>query len=86
MKQITVILLLLGWVLSIGAFAFEAPQRINTLIQEVYRQDTVYQNALYLYLRMAGIVWCTVEWIAAIILWRAFRFLRNTAQAKGILP
>ncbi len=86
MKRTIGILFLLASALSIGAFAFEAPQRINALIQEVYRQDTVYQNALYLYLRIAGIVWCTVEWIAAIILWRAFRFLRNAAQAKGILP
>ncbi len=86
MKRLTVILILLGLALSIGAFAFTPPQRIHALIQEVYRQDTVYQNALYLYLRIAGIVWITVEWIAAIVLWRAFHFLRNAAHSKGILP
>lgn len=34
-----------------------------------------YRNAMYLYLRLAGVVWITVEWVAAILLWRGLRLL-----------
>ena len=44
--------------------------------------DAVYRNALYLYLRIAGTVWIVLEWIAAIVLWRAYRFL-SAAVADG---
>ncbi len=32
-----------------------------------------YRNAMYLYLRLAGVVWIAVEWVAAILLWRGLR-------------
>ncbi len=34
-----------------------------------------YRNAMYLYLRLAGVVWISVEWVAAILLWRGLRLL-----------
>lgn len=37
--------------------------------------DAVYRNALYLYLRIAGVAWIALEWIAAIVLCRAYHFL-----------
>lgn len=35
-----------------------------------------WQNALYFYLRAAGVVWIAVEWIAAWVLWRSYALLR----------
>lgn len=40
------------------------------------------QQALHLYLRMAGIVWIAVEWIAAAILWKTFRALSDTTTGQ----
>lgn len=34
------------------------------------------QRAVYLLLRLAGVVWITVEWIAALVLIRFFYWLR----------
>jgi hypothetical protein len=45
-----------------------------------------YRNAMYLLLRISGLAWITVEWIAAIVLWRAYFLLRRAARAKGLLP
>ena len=39
-------------------------------------QDTEIQtNALLLYLRIAGLIWTILEWIAAILLWKGYRML-----------
>lgn len=39
-------------------------------------QDTELQtNALLLYLRIAGLIWTILEWIAAILLWKGYRML-----------
>lgn len=85
MRITAFILILAGLGVSASTFATETPQQIPAVIQEVYHQDAVYENALYLYLRIAGIFWITVEWIAAIVLWRAYRLLRNAAKSKGFL-
>ncbi|HPO16471.1 MAG TPA: hypothetical protein PLI09_23745 [Candidatus Hydrogenedentes bacterium] len=85
MKRLSCILILAGVAIAVSASALDVPPRINTMIQEVYRQDAVYENALYMYLRIAGIFWIAVEWIAAIVLWRAYRLLRNAAKPKGSL-
>lgn len=36
-----------------------------------------YQNALYFYLRVAGVVWIAVEWVAAYLLLRSYALLRS---------
>jgi len=41
-----------------------------------------YRNAMYLYLRMAGVVWVSVEWVAALVLWRAWHLLRRAERAR----
>lgn len=41
------------------------------------------RNAVGLYLRVAGVVWITVEWTAAFYLWRGYRLLRDAAPATS---
>ena len=45
-----------------------------------------YRNAVYLYLRVAGGVWISVEWIAASVLWRTWRLVDQILRVKGSLP
>lgn len=45
--------------------------------------DGVYWNALFLYLRVAGVVWIAVEWVAAMVLWRTWRLLRMPRPEAG---
>lgn len=42
--------------------------------------NSIYRNAMYLYLRIAGVAWIGLEWIAAFILWRAYKRLRDAAK------
>lgn len=41
------------------------------------------RNAVGLYLRVAGVVWITVEWLAAFYLWRGYRLLREVAPTTS---
>ncbi len=59
--------------------ASAAPVR---LFQETFRMDGVYRNALYFYLRLAGVFWILVEWIAAVLLWRVYRMLRQVVYTE----
>lgn len=43
---------------------------------EIHATLEPWQNALYFYLRVAGVCWITLEWVAVLILWRAFALLR----------
>ena len=71
--------------LAAAASAQDGPGQVRDAIQEAYREDALYENALYLYLRMAAVVWVAVEWIAAVVLWRAYRLLRKAAKARGLV-
>ena len=43
-------------------------------------------NAMGLYLRVAGVVWITVEWVAAFYIWRGCRLLRAwISRGEGVL-
>lgn len=55
-------------------------------LQTVHAADAPYRNAIYLWLRIAGIAWISVEWVAGIVLWRAYVHLRRTARNRGLLP
>jgi len=46
-------------------------------------QDEPYRNAVMLYLRVAGIAWIFVEWVAAWALIRSYSLLRNALPEKG---
>ncbi|MBP8131283.1 MAG: hypothetical protein KA184_17015 [Candidatus Hydrogenedentes bacterium] len=41
-----------------------------------------HRNAVYLYLRIAGIAWILVEWGAAVVLWRSWRLLRAAQRNR----
>jgi hypothetical protein len=41
-----------------------------------------YRNAMYLYLRLAGVAWIAVEWIAAVVLWRACMLIGSALRAR----
>ena len=41
------------------------------------------QNAVYLYLRLAGVVWITVEWVAAVVLVRTYFLVRRKFRTSG---
>lgn len=49
-------------------------------LESAHEADAVYRNALYLYLRIAGVMWIGVEWVAAALLWQGFRILRGAAE------
>ena len=52
-------------------------------IDQAYTEDAVYRNAVYLWLRVAGVVWIVVEWVAAVILWRTYRLLADHVARRG---
>ena len=52
-------------------------------IRDANAADQVYWNALYLYLRLAGVVWITVEWWAAVILIKGYRLLARAVYRRG---
>jgi hypothetical protein len=60
-----------------SGWAFADPNNGLAAMQQAAQDDAVYQNALLLYLRLAGVVWIAVEWAAAWVLWRTWRLLRK---------
>jgi hypothetical protein len=55
------------------AAASAAPQNASPHMAALLAADAGLQpwrNAVYLYLRIAGVAWIAVEWVAAILLWR----------------
>lgn len=59
------------------------PDVVWQAIREVNAADQVYWNALYLYLRLAGVVWIAVEWWAAVILIQGYRVLARAAARRA---
>lgn len=71
---------------SAPAWAVEAPVNAPHLLPAIKRalaEDAAYRDAMYLYLRLAGVAWVSVEWVAALVLWRAWRLLKATAEAAN---
>lgn len=58
----------------------------QTILDQAILDDAPYRNAMYLYLRLAGIVWIAVEWTAAILLWRASRLLAPLLTSERPTP
>lgn len=52
------------------------------LLQEALAENQLYRNAVYLFLRLASGAWIAVEWVAAFLLWRAYRLLANAVAAR----
>jgi hypothetical protein len=82
-RMLGAILILIA--LSLAASPAFAADDVETALWAAHRADAVHRNALYLYLRLAGVAWVTVEWIAAIVLWRAYRLLA-TARCRSAGP
>jgi len=58
----------------------------EAILQQAILDDAPYRNAMYLYLRLAGIVWIAVEWTAAILLWRAYCLLTSLTPSERPAP
>ncbi len=78
------VILLLSCLFAARASAATPPggEGLLAVLQAAYQDDAVYRNAMYLYLRLAGVAWVAVEWVAAVILWRACRMLTDAARRK----
>jgi len=70
---------------SWAAYGLE-PEAIRGTLRAADAANAPYRNALYLYLRIAGVVWIVVEWIAAVFLWKGYRLFHQAARNRGIRP
>jgi hypothetical protein len=41
-----------------------------------------WRNSLYFFLRVAGVLWIAIEWVAALVLWRAYRRIAHAARVR----
>ena len=60
------------------AYAATASESQQALQQynDAYHEEEPVRGFVRLYLRVAGVVWVAVEWIAAILLYKGYRMLR----------
>lgn len=49
---------------------------IHSAYEAAYANDAPVRNFVYLFLRIAGVVWVAAEWFAAIVLIRAYTILK----------
>ena len=68
------------------AAAVNGTDILSQAVQTADEKMALEQNALYLLLRLAGIVWIAIEWVAAILLWRGYRLLKDAVRRKGLTP
>jgi hypothetical protein len=69
------LLVILCFCLTAWAWASTGPVQPDAIPRRIRCPDPLVWNAMYLYLRMAGVVWIAAEWIAAVVLWRTYRLL-----------
>jgi hypothetical protein len=60
-------------------------RQILDQLYEVSRLDANCSNALYLFLRVAGVFWILVEWIAAWVLYRTYKMASRRLRERGVL-
>ncbi len=84
-------LLLLGAALVLAAPASAAmrihgfaPEQAAETFAHTHEAFGALRNAVGLYLRIAGVVWITVEWIAAFYLWRGYRLIRRVSRVDSV--
>ena len=84
---ILVLCLALGAVAATGVFraALFAPAVEAGALVAAWEEFAPLRDVKGLYLRLAGVVWITVEWIAAFYLWRGWLLLRHAAAQRGAL-
>ena len=61
--------------LALTTFGAHAQTAAETVYIQAVQASQTQNNALLLYLRLAGIFWIILEWTAALVLWRAYRLL-----------
>lgn len=61
---------------SIHAATISESQQAIQQYNDVYHEEEPVRGFVRLYLRVIGVVWITVEWIAAILLYKGYRMLR----------
>lgn len=66
-------------------FFVHAAAPAQMLLAEARTANQLYYNAMYLYLRLAGVVWILAEWVAALILWRACVLITSAAKRAGAI-
>jgi len=54
-------------------------------LEAVHEEFQPLRDVMGFYLRLAGVVWITVEWVAAFYLWRGWRLLRHVAVRRGAM-
>lgn len=72
------VVLVAGLMFHAAAYAQTAVQ----IMQAARGANQVYYNALYLYLRLAGVVWILAEWVAAVVLWKSYRLIAGVARHR----
>jgi hypothetical protein len=79
-------LLIIVTLLLIAAPLLHAYAATHASVSQSYalavNDDQPVRNLLNLYLRLAGVAWIAVEWIAALILWRASALLHKAAASQ----
>lgn len=71
---LTVVVLAIGLTTAASA---ETTEIIDRFYFDAHGEDEPVRNFVYLAHRAAAVIWITVEWIAAIILVRAYAFLKT---------
>ena len=61
---------------SIHAATASESQQALQQYNDAYHEEEPVRGFIRLYLRVAGVVWVAVEWIAAILLYKGYRMLR----------
>jgi len=82
--------LLLGTTVTVAMLAFpslaQAAAPVADALREAESALQPFRNAVYLHLRIAGIAWIAVEWVAAVLLWRGQSLLWQVARQESSAP
>lgn len=70
----------------LAAIPATADPALDDAFQQAVDAHQLQENAVLLALRLAGIVWIAVEWVAAVVLAIGFHRLRSIARQRGLLP
>lgn len=72
----TTVLLITDPAANVHAATASEIQQATQQYNDAYHDEEPVRGFVRLYLRVAGVVWVTVEWIAAILLYKGYRMLR----------
>lgn len=82
--------LLRAGAVTAALFAWTSLAHADAPVAEALREAEAalqpYRNAVYLHLRIAGVVWIAVEWVAAVLLWRGQSLLWRVVRHESSAP